>query len=266
MITEIVLGSLLTLGAPSKHNNTQQQKATAPSAALTSLVRTLSLGSVTARTPAKAAQDTQQTANTFTKKVQNYYRKTVQLTAFFEQTYTNATFGTSSNSDGRIWIKRPGKMRWDYNDKRRKGVTSVRKSFISDGTTLWAVEHDNKQVFKKTLRDNLLPVAVTFLYGKGNLLRDFNSSLDTSGKYGTKGDIVISLQPKTPSAAYKQLFLVTDKASSFVKESIVIESSGNINHFRFLKADYKKTVKDTWFAFDEEVAIKKRYRIIGAKP
>src|SRR5688572_22702949 len=92
-------------------------------------------------------------------KVQAFYVGTQSLKAKFRQEYTNTTFGKTSTSDGVLWIKKPGKMRWDYH-KRRK----LQKSFISDGVLLWAVEHDNKQVFKKNLGDDVLPVAITFLY------------------------------------------------------------------------------------------------------
>lgn len=189
-------------------------------------------------------------------RVQAFYVDTQRLTALFRQTYTNTTFGKKSVSDGKLWIKKPGKMRWDYRGAQRK----VNKSFISDGNMLWAVEHDNKQVFKKSLEDDMLPVAVTFLYGKGDLARDFRSALDTSGKYGKKTDYVLELTPRTPSAQYKNLYLVVDPGNFRVKESIVIEASGNTNHFRFFSPDTKATVQDTWFVFNEKQF--KNYRLV----
>lgn len=190
-------------------------------------------------------------------KVQAFYTNTQQLTALFRQTYNNTTFGKETVSDGKVWIKKPGKMRWDYqsNDKRK-----VKKSFISDGTTLWAVEHDNKQVFVQDLKDNMLPVAITFLYGKGDLARDFVPKLDSSGKYGNKGDYVLELTPRSPSAQYKTLYLVVDPANFRVKQSVVIEASGNINHFRFFSPDTQATVKDSWFVFNVKKA--KDYRVL----
>jgi outer membrane lipoprotein carrier protein len=193
-------------------------------------------------------------ADEIVQKVQAFYRDTRQLTAKFRQTYTNKTFGKKSISDGKVWIKKPGKMRWDYRRGRK-----TRKSFISDGKVLWAVMHHQKQYFKQDLRDNMLPVAVSFLYGKGDLSRDFNAKLDTSKKYGGRDDLVVVLIPKKPSAQYKTLTLVVSRTDFRVKQSIVKESSGNLNHFRFYEPDTKREVKDTWFYFNE-AAVKGKYR------
>lgn len=189
-------------------------------------------------------------------KVQAFYNENQKLTALFRQTYTNATFGKTSVSDGKVWIKKPGKMRWDYQGKDKK----VKKSFISDGKMLFAVEHDNKQVFKKSLEEDMLPVAITFLYGKGDLARDFVPKLDTSGTYGKKSDYVLELTPRAPSAQYKKLFLVVDPENFRVKQSIVIEASGNTNHFRFYSPDTEKPIKDEWFVFNASAF--KNYRVV----
>ena len=193
-------------------------------------------------------------------KVQSFYLQTKQLTAMFRQTYTNSTFGKESVSDGKVWIKKPGKMRWDYSKKNRRGKARVDKSFISDGTMLWGIEHDNKQITQTKIEADILPVAVTFLFGKGDLSRDFAPALDSSGKYGKKGDYVLELTPRTPSAQYKMLYLVVDPGNFRVKQSIVIEASGNVNHFLFFSPDTKKRVKDAWFSLN--VKKYKKYRII----
>jgi len=212
--------------------------------------------SVQSGTPAPVRVATRLSPQDVVTRVQDFYTGTRQLTALFRQTYTNVTFGKESVSDGKVWIKKPGKMRWDYKGKKIK----VKKSFISDGTTLWAVEHDNKQVFIQDLKDNMLPVAVTFLYGQGDLSRDFSPALDASGTYGTRGDYVLELTPRTPSAQYKKLYLVVDPGNFRVKQSIVIEASDNVNHFRFYSPNTRRQVQDTWFSFN----VKKftSYRVI----
>ncbi len=166
-------------------------------------------------------------ADELVKKVQGYYATTQKLRADFRQEYTNTTFGRTSTSDGLLFIAKPGKMRWDYQ-------TPEKKYFISDGTTLWVYEPASKQAFQQSLKDQILPVAVTFLYGKGDLASEFNAALDP-GKYGGKDDLCVKLTPKKPEAQYKSLWLVVDPGDFHVKESVILEASDNLNHFTFNK-------------------------------
>jgi len=201
------------------------------------------------------------TANDAVQNVQKFYANVKQVTAQFRQSVKNATFGTTKDSDGKVWLAKPGKMRWDYLEKT-KGAVSVKKSFISNGKMLYDVEHDNKQIIKKDLKQDMMPVAVSFLYGTGDLAKEFNAQLDTTGSYGTKGDVVLKLTPKTPSAQYKNLYLVADGKDFHVKESVIIDSSNNVNHFHFFSPDWDTPVKDSWFEFTEKSL--PSYRVIDA--
>jgi len=228
---------------------------TAP--AKTEPAKTAPAGAATAA-PAPAATST---AGNVVNEVQKFYAGIKQVTATFRQSVTNDTFGSTKTSDGTVWLMKPGKMRWDYVEKKKDKV-QVKKSFISNGSYLYVVEHDNKQVVKKNLANDLMPVAVTFLYGKGNLQAEFNPEIDTSKKYGTKDDIVLKLTPKKPSAQYKALYLVVAKDNYRVKQSVIVDSSNNINQFMFYAPDFDKPIKDTWFEFSENSV--KNYRIIDA--
>lgn len=184
-------------------------------------------------------------------KVQNYYQATDRLEASFRQSYNNVTFGKKSVNDGKVYILKPGKMRWDYKKPEKK-------HFISDGTTLWVYEPANKQAFKQNLADQVLPVAITFLYGKGDLKADFTAALDP-GAYGGKGDYCVKLTPKQPSAQYKNLWLVVDATDFHVKESVILEASDNINHFTFTKIKLNNdatNVKPKLFTFKPPAGVK----------
>jgi len=197
-------------------------------------------------------------------KVQRFYAGIQQVTARFRQAVTNDTWGSTKTSDGAVFIMKPGKMRWDYLEQRKSDVI-VKKSFISNGTLLYVVEHDNKQVMKKNLQQDLMPVAVSFLYGKGDLKAEFNPELDTSGKYGEKDNIVLKLTPKQPSAQYKNLYLVVSTTDYHVTQSVIVDSSNNVNHFRFYAPDFQKPIKPSTFEFDERSV--KNYRVLdGDKP
>ncbi len=217
---------------------------------------------VVAKAPA-ARVATAPTAAEILSGVQKFYAGIENVNAKFRQEVVNATFGRKDISDGQLWIRKPGKMRWDYYGKKQKDKPlAIAKHFISNGTYLYVVDRENKQVIKKDLQKNLLPTAVTFLYGKGDLAADFTPAIDKSGTYGAKSDHVLKLTPKAPSAQYKHLFLVVDPGTSRVKESIIIDSAGNTNHFRFFEPDFKAPVKDSWFEFDEKSPAVKNYRIV----
>ena len=201
------------------------------------------------------------TANEVVDKVQKFYASIQQVSAQFRQAVTYDTFGSTKTSDGTVFIQKPGKMRWDYLEKKKQN-TVVKKSFISNGSYLYMVEHDNKQVMKKNLAQDLMPVAVSFLYGKGDLKAEFNAEIDTTGKYGSKEDLVLKLSPKKPSAQYKNLYLVVATKDFHVTQSVIIDSSNNVNHFRFFAPDFQKPIKASWFEFDERSV--KNYRIVDA--
>ncbi|HEX3762042.1 MAG TPA: outer membrane lipoprotein carrier protein LolA [Kofleriaceae bacterium] len=223
---------------------------------------------IAASAPLLAAAGVPSAPTEIVDRVQQFYAGIKQVTASFRQAVTNSTFGSTKTSDGTVWIMKPGKMRWDYLEKKKdpanpgKDVVEVRKSFISNGTYLYVIEHDNKQVVKKSLQQDLMPVAVSFLYGKGDLRAEFNAELDKTGKYGEKDDVVLRLTPKQPSAQYKNLYLVVSPKDFHVSQSVIVDSSGNVNHFRFYAPDFEKPVKDSYFEFDERSV--KNYRVIDA--
>ena len=206
---------------------------------------------VAAATPASAVE--------VVDKVQKFYGSIQQVSAQFRQAVTYDTFGSTKTSDGTLFIQKPGKMRWDYLEKKKKS-TVVKKSFISNGSYLYMVEHDNKQVMKKNLAQDLMPVAVSFLYGKGDLKTEFDAALDKTGKYGSKEEITLKMTPKKPSAQYKNLYLVVSPKDFHVTQSVIIDSSNNVNHFQFFSPNFEKPVEASWFEFNEKSV--PNYRVI----
>ena len=192
--------------------------------------------------------------------VQKFYQTTPHFSAKFRQTVVSGTFGNTKVSDGQVYLKKPGKMRWDYVSARDK--KSVTRSQMSDGSTIWVVLIANKQYFQQSLNNSALPVAVTFLTGKGDLKSEFNARLDVTGQFGAKTDRVLHLTPKKPSAQFKDLYLVVDPQNYRVKQSIVRNAGGDLNKFQFFEPDTKKKVADTWFVFNPKAPAAKGFRMI----
>jgi outer membrane lipoprotein carrier protein len=173
--------------------------------------------------------------------VQKYYAANKRMTASFDQQYTNQLRGTPTQSRGKVYLKKPGKMRWDYKAKR-----AVEKIFMSDGKTAWSIEHNNKQAFRTSVNGTVLPVAVSFLVGNGQLSKNFNAKL-APGKCGSGVGHCLELTPKKASARYTTLWLGVDAKDFHVQESTVLEASGNTNRFEFTGIDTKATIANKLF-------------------
>jgi outer membrane lipoprotein carrier protein len=211
----------------------------------------------------KPATPPAQSAAAIVTGVQDFYKNTQQLTAKFRQSTVNKTFGVPKMNDGKVYLRKPGKMRWDYFSKRNKN--EVVRSQMSDGKTIWAVDKTGKWYYRQDLGQSALPVAVTFLTGKGDLSKEFNAKLLTSSRHGSPGDKVLELTPKKPSAQFKTLVLVVDPASFRVKKSVVTNAGGDTNEFNFYEPDTTKVVKDSWFVFNPKDAGAKGFREIKAE-
>jgi outer membrane lipoprotein-sorting protein len=111
-------------------------------------------------------------------KVQAFYDKTQDLTADVQQKYSFHAMKRTLTSSGTMQLKKPGLMRWDV--KKPYG-----KQFVIDGQALYAYDSDDNEVtVKKDFSADSLSAAVTFLWGKGQLAREFEAKVVEKPEYG----------------------------------------------------------------------------------
>lgn len=177
--------------------------------------------------------------------MQKVYEHTAAIKARFAQTLTGPT--GKRQASGGVVLKKPGKMRWDYEKPEKK-------LFVADGTTLWVYEPEDEQAFKQSLSSSQLPTQVSFLFGRGKLLDEFDVSyLDSAkaGDLGDPGDLVLKLVPKVASAQYRYLVFVVNPTTYLVKETVLYDQQDGTNHITFsgLDANPKNGVDDSRFVF-----------------
>ncbi|QDG49843.1 outer membrane lipoprotein carrier protein LolA [Persicimonas caeni] len=177
------------------------------------------------------------------KRVQKFYKKTKDYHAHFQQTYTDVAAGSKKKSQGRVYFKKPGKMRWDYYKDDGKGRKKV---LVSDGESFWIYEYEFKQVFKKCLASSQLPTSLKFLMGQGNLLKEFNVSFADSS---TAKAPVLELVPKEPTSKYTKLVFELDPKTFQVEQTTIYDPYGNTNQIEFNKAKINKNLPDSGFNF-----------------
>ena len=164
-------------------------------------------------TPAAAADPA-----ALARKVQAFYESTKDLQARFVQTYTYAALGRRQVSRGTLEVKKPGRMRWDYQ-------SPTVKSIAVNGSRLVQWEPEANQAFVDERFDaTAMSAAVTFLLGKGSLEKEF---LLAPGEGGT-----LELRPRTPDARVARVVL-TVGADGEVTRTQVVDGQGNVNDIAF---------------------------------
>jgi len=173
-------------------------------------------------------------------KVQKYYDSTKDLRAHFEQQMQSPS-RAPSKAAGEVWLKKPGKMRWDY-------LTPEKKLMVSDGATLWVYEPEDEQAYKQDLKGNALPAQVSFLLGEGRLDKEFDASV-TKVDGVAADDVALKMVPKVGTAAYRYLVFVVDGKSGMVKQTIIYDQQGGTNKLTFAEVRQNKGVDDGKFKF-----------------
>jgi outer membrane lipoprotein carrier protein len=174
--------------------------------------------------------------------IQKVYERTANLKARFAQTLQSAM--GKRQASGILRLKKPGKMRWDYEKPEKK-------LFVTDGAMLWMYEPEDEQAFRQPLNSSQLPAQVSFLFGKGRLSDEFDITYLDGQKLGQPGDLVLKLVPKKATAQYKHLVFVVDPASFMVKETVLYDQQGGTNHIVFsaIETNLKADIDDSRFTF-----------------
>jgi outer membrane lipoprotein carrier protein len=98
--------------------------------------------------------------------VDQHYDRLRSLQVDFVEIYQGG--GVERTESGTLWLKKPGKMRWDYRSPEEK-------LFVSDGKDAWLYLPGEKQVRKSSMRkldDLRSPLA--FLLGKTKLEKELD--------------------------------------------------------------------------------------------
>jgi outer membrane lipoprotein carrier protein len=172
--------------------------------------------------------------------LQKKYDGVRDFTADFTQLYEGGVLKRKAVEKGSVFVKKPGRMRWNYKSPEEK-------VFVSDGRQVQLYVPADKQVMTSPLpADDQATSAVLFLMGKGNLTRDFTV---TFGQGGNDQTYVLRLQPKTRQAEYDWLQLTVDRQSLQIRELMAGDQQGGRSTFQFTNFKENPGISDKTFAF-----------------
>jgi outer membrane lipoprotein carrier protein len=174
--------------------------------------------------------------------IQNRYEKTSDSEAKFLQEYFGKMMKGGPKGEGKVYFKKKGMMRWDYEVPKQK--------IISDGQSLWFYQPDDNQVMVSEIsKDFLEKTPLAFLAGEGDLRRDFNLINFNESVSPKEDHYVVELAPKEPQAGLSKLSLTVDKKTYQVVQADVIDAMGNITRTRFLDIKTNLNLPDSFFRF-----------------
>jgi outer membrane lipoprotein carrier protein len=178
--------------------------------------------------------------------VQRSYARAGDFSARFAQTYTYAALGRARESTGRVMVKKPGLLRWEYE-------TPDKKLLVVDGKAFWQwVPDDNQVMVNRHFQGGELSSAFTFLWGKGDLTREFTPReipLPEALAKVEGAQRALELLPKKPSAQIQRVVFAVD-GSGTVRASLVTDAQGNDNRLIFSEAKTDSALPDALFHFE----------------
>jgi outer membrane lipoprotein carrier protein len=173
--------------------------------------------------------------------VDRHYNQLETLQAEFSEIYRGA--GAERVESGTLWLKKPGKMRWEYRSPQQK-------LFLSDGQNAWLYLPADRQVRKTSARkldDLRSPLA--FLLGKAHLekeLQGLSLALDLTPLI--PGDVVLRGVPKALASSVNQVMLEVT-ADSHIARIIVEAGDGTVTEYRFSEQKENVEISGQSFIF-----------------
>ena len=183
------------------------------------------------------------TAPELAQALQRRYDAIRDFSADFTHTYQGGALKRRLTERGRVVIKKPGRMRWDYTDPERK-------LFVSDGTRIYFYIPADKQVIVSPVpADAEATTPALFLTGKGRLTTDFTPSLVELPAGLPAGSLALKLLPKSRQPEYDWLILAVDPATLVIRGLVTGDAQGGTSTFSFTNMKENVGPADNQFEF-----------------
>jgi outer membrane lipoprotein carrier protein len=186
--------------------------------------------------PAARAADPPPKLDSLLKGIEERYNKAKTVQVDFSQTYTDRARKTTEK--GTLFLKRPGRMRWQYS-------SPAGKLWVCDGQIVSAYDPDRKRVEKSKLKNEEdLRAPFAFLLGKLKFHEQF-------GKFDMTpegADIKIVAKAKSDKMIYTEVAFVASPDFR-IKQVTVKGQDGSVMDYAFENEKIDPLLADALFKF-----------------
>jgi outer membrane lipoprotein carrier protein len=146
----------------------------------------------------------------------------------------------SDTAEGRLIVKRPGKMRWEY-------LIPDEQTIITNGKSMWIYRPADKQVMVGKAPE-------FFSSGKGagflSDIRQIQESFDVQLQKSKSPDqFRLRLLPKKPTADLADIILSVNRSDFLVQQVLTYNSYGDETRIEFSEYQFNQNPKDSLFTF-----------------
>jgi outer membrane lipoprotein carrier protein len=173
--------------------------------------------------------------------VDKHYNRLHSLKATFVETYRGA--GMERTESGTLWLKKPGKMRWEYRSPKEK-------LFLGDGKDAWFYVPGDQQARRTPMRKlDDLQSPLAFMLGKTKLekeLRQLSRASDVAPL--NSSDVVLRGTPTVLAERVSQVLLEITPEKQ-ISRIVIGERDGSVTEYRLSEQSENVEVGDQLFHF-----------------
>lgn len=160
----------------------------------------------------------------------------------FNQKVMNENGKVLNETDGRLWLKKPGQFRWEVHGKDKRLV-------VSDGKQVWDFDPELEQVTIQNLPKSKSSTPIYFLTGDVNSLgNDFSVKVLGTGTQCLKdSDTCFELTPKGQSSSFH--WIKIGFLNNVLKEIELLDQLGQRSIFSFHKLSVNENISPKQFHF-----------------
>lgn len=181
-------------------------------------------------------------------RVEAYHQSLPHFEARFEQRFSPRIFGRDRVETGRLTVKRPARMRWDYEEPEPK-------VFVSDGASTWFHVPADQQVVVGAFGSDGVGTneetgglnPLEFLTGDATILDHFDALL--ASEPPDPGLRTVALVPRQTNGEITSLSLTVNRESGLIQGIESEDLEGNRTTFRFTDFRFGTSPDDSLFTF-----------------
>lgn len=176
-------------------------------------------------------------------KIENKYKNVNDYYASFRQEQPVKSIDKMQVNTGELWIKKPGKVRWNYNVPKDEQI-------VSNGKYIWYYYVEEKYAIKRDISElggdsNIL----SLLSDLSNVKKIYKIDIKKTTLDGVKSYLVELVPTDSEDDSVNKQILAVNMDTLLIERMYIYDAFGNKSTIKFNDIKINKGIKDSVFEF-----------------